>query len=259
LTSQAACLPKLAVGDRWLFFLREVKDKPIVLDFYGNASRPAADAQEQIRTLRRLKDTGGLSILRGRVTKNAFFDDNAVAGAHVVALHVTDKLKFEATTAANGRYEFQLLSPGNYKISVDPIGSFRADDSQVDLQPNACWDLTLSRSPHAMLGGHIRHLDGSPVPKVGVVLINADSPGYITTQTDAKGHFQFGSLGQGKYVVGINYPARDDWFNGAGSGPAVKFPPASTFYSGASERSAAIVIGLSTDETLDNVDFHLPQ
>jgi len=39
----------------------------------------------------------------------------------------------------------------------------------------------------------------------------------------------------------------------------VKFPPASTFYSGASERSAAIVIGLSTDETLDNVDFHLPQ
>ncbi len=36
LTSQALCLPNLAVGDRWLFFLRSEKDKPIVLDYYGN-------------------------------------------------------------------------------------------------------------------------------------------------------------------------------------------------------------------------------
>src|SRR5580700_3311440 len=31
LTSQCECLPKLKVGDRWLFYLRSEKDKPIVL------------------------------------------------------------------------------------------------------------------------------------------------------------------------------------------------------------------------------------
>src|SRR6266481_9422353 len=46
-TSQALCLPEIAVGDRWLFFLREQKGKPIVLD-YGNDSRPLSKAQKEI-------------------------------------------------------------------------------------------------------------------------------------------------------------------------------------------------------------------
>jgi hypothetical protein len=37
-TSQAACLPEIAVGDQWLFFSREEKGKPIVLDYYANGS-----------------------------------------------------------------------------------------------------------------------------------------------------------------------------------------------------------------------------
>ena len=43
-TSQGACLPKLAVGDYWLFFLRKWNGSSIVLDYYGNDSRPVADA-----------------------------------------------------------------------------------------------------------------------------------------------------------------------------------------------------------------------
>ena len=58
LTSQVACLPTLAVGDRWLFFLRRENNKPIILDYYGNISRPVARAQEQIKTLRRLRPSG---------------------------------------------------------------------------------------------------------------------------------------------------------------------------------------------------------
>jgi hypothetical protein len=54
LTSAALCLPNLAVGDSWLFFLRQEKDKPIVLDYYGNDSLPVVNASKQIETLRRL-------------------------------------------------------------------------------------------------------------------------------------------------------------------------------------------------------------
>jgi hypothetical protein len=57
-TSQGACLPKLVVGDRWLFFLRN--GKPLVLDYYGNDSRPVAEVQEKIETLRRLQNIGDL-------------------------------------------------------------------------------------------------------------------------------------------------------------------------------------------------------
>jgi len=64
-TSQGGCLPKLVVGDRWLFFLRDAK--PLVLDYYGNDSRPVADVQEKIETLRRLQNIGDLGVLRGHV------------------------------------------------------------------------------------------------------------------------------------------------------------------------------------------------
>jgi hypothetical protein len=62
-TSQGACLPKLAVGDYWLFFLRKWNGSSIVLDYYGNDSRTVADAQEKIETLRRLQNIGDLAKL----------------------------------------------------------------------------------------------------------------------------------------------------------------------------------------------------
>src|SRR5215467_4120252 len=65
LTSQAACLPEIAVGDQWLFFLREEKGKPMVLDYYGNDSRPVSSAQEEIEILRRLQVIGDFAIVRG--------------------------------------------------------------------------------------------------------------------------------------------------------------------------------------------------
>jgi hypothetical protein len=69
LTSQGACLPMLAVGDRWLFYLRKENGKPIVLDYYGNDSRPVDNAREEIETLRELKTIGDFGIVRGSVER----------------------------------------------------------------------------------------------------------------------------------------------------------------------------------------------
>jgi hypothetical protein len=120
-TSQAACLPKLAVGDHWLFRLRKKNGKPIVID-YGGDSWPVADAQKQIETFRRLAALGDLGIVRGRVLRGAWFEDNAkpVPGARVVAFRESDNVPFVTTTDADGRYEFQPLPPGEYKLTVDP-------------------------------------------------------------------------------------------------------------------------------------------
>jgi len=258
LTSQALCLPKLAVGDQWLFFLRKEKGKPIVFDYGGNDSLPLARAQEQIETLRSLEKIGDFAILRGQVLQGPFFDRKVVPATRVVALRESDNAQFVATTDANGRYEFQPLPPGRYKITVGAVGSYQPDDSGVDLHRGACWDLTLSRSPHAQIGGHLKHSNGSPVPDVDVVLISSDDTWYSTTQADKNGQFMFDQLKPGQYVVGLNSPARPDWFNGGGAGAGVEIPPASLFYPGVANRSAAVVISLATDEKRDDIDFILP-
>jgi Carboxypeptidase regulatory-like domain len=253
-TSQGLCLPKLVMGDRWLFYLQKEKHAPVVLDYYSNDSVPVADAQEQIKTLRQLQTIGDFGILRGQVIRG-WVEGKGVPDARVTAERASDGLEFFSTTGPGGYYEFQPLPPGGYKITVDPIGSYQPDESSVDVSRGGCWDLTLDRSPHGKIGGHVRRSDGSPVPNVDVVLINSDNSWYLTTQTDRNGQFLFSSQESGRFVVGLNFPARRDWFNGSGAGADVKIPPASLFYPGVPSRSAARVIDLATDQKIDNIDF----
>jgi hypothetical protein len=162
LTSQAACLPKLAVGDRWLFFLRKQNQEPVVLDYYANDSRPVAESQDRIDTLRFLKKIGNFGIVRGQVWRPYSFAGAPVSQASVMARRLSDGTQFVSVTGADGRYEFRQLPPGDYKITVDPIESFRADASKIHLNPGTCWNLTLSRSPHARIAGHVQRSDVRP-------------------------------------------------------------------------------------------------
>ena len=256
-TSQGLCLQKLAAGARWLFYLRQQKDEPIVIDYYGNDSRPVADAQEQIETFRRLRSIGDLAIVRGQIVRRSSSEGDAVPQAKVVAQRRSDGLQFSSTTNAEGRFEMPPLPPGKYEIVVGRIGSYQPDDDGIEVSRGDCWDLTISRSLHVRIGGHARRSDGSAVADVEVVLIRSDDSWYATTQTDENGEFEFDSMEPGQFLIGLNFPARPDWFNGAGAGPGVKIPPASLFYPGVASRSAAVVIRLATDEQIDNIDFLL--
>jgi len=255
-TSQGACLPEMAVGDRWLFFLRE--GRPIVLDYYGNDSRPIAKAQEQIETLRRLKTVGDLGILRGSVERGPrFLDGEAVPNAHVLAARASDHAQFSAITNDKGQFEFEPLAPGKYKLSVDPIGSFQPDDASVSVRPGSCWDVALSRSPHAQISGHVKHSDGSPVPEVAVIIIYEDGSGFNTITSDAHGYFHSDGMVPGKYVVGINLPGSPAW-KIASCGGACEVPPASLYYGGMHSRSDALVLALGEDEQRKDIDFVVP-
>ena len=151
---------------------------------------------------------------------------------------------------------FQVLE-GEYEFTVDPIGSFRADDESHKVNPGACWDITLSRSPHAQLGGRVQRSDGSPVPQVDVLIMLADESWFTTEKADERGYFHVDSLHPGKYVVGINLPGAPAW-KYAGCGGACEAPPASLYYPGVNYRSAALTITLDKDEKRDNIDFIIP-
>ena len=257
LTSQGLCLPKLTVGDSWLFFLRKEAGKPIVLDYYGNDSRPVADAQKQIETLRRLKTIADFGIVRGRVVRGPGFSDRkAVAGAQVLASRKTDNAQYSTTTDENGDFEFEPLAPGEYDLTVDRIGSFQADEDGMEVTRGSCWDLTISRSPHAHLGGHLRHSDGSPIANAPVFIFDGD--GYNTTKSDDNGCFQSDGMRPGKYWVGINLPDAPTWKYGGCGGRGCEAPPIYLYYPGMHNRSDALVINLAADEKRDDINFTLP-
>ncbi len=255
LASQAACMREFKVGDQWLFYLRKVEGEPIVLDYYANDSVPFADAQDKIAMLRRLKTIGDFAVLRGRVVRAESSDVEVVPNAQIAATRQSDGTQAFCVTDSDGRYEFPPLSPGKYKITVRPVGSYQPDDSEIDLASGTCHDVTLYRSPHAAIGGHVRRTDGKPVANVALVLIQSDNSSYVTLQTDQDGYFVFDSQQPGKYVLGLNFPASPDWFDGAGAGDDLPIPPASMFYPGVLDRSRALVIQLATDEKLGNLDF----
>jgi len=144
-TSQGACLPDLVAGDQWLFYLRQEEGKPIFLDYYGNDSLPVANAQEQIEILRRLKTMGDHGIVRGHVLRGEFFDGTAVPNSRIVARRKSDKKEFVTRTDRDGHYEFDPLPPGEYKLTVDRIGTFKPDSTDLELTGGACWDLTISQ------------------------------------------------------------------------------------------------------------------
>jgi hypothetical protein len=257
LTSQGQCLPKLAVGDRWLFFLRSEKDKPIVLDYYANDSRSVSNAQQQIDTLRRLQNIGEFAILRGHVMRGNFTNGKSLPRVRVIAQREFKDFQSAAIADANGHFEFQPLPAGMYDISVDFPGSSKPDDTKIAVSSGACRDLTLYRSPHAQISGHVHHSDGSPMQNVDVILIRADNTLYNTTQADASGAFNFNSLRPGKYVVGLNLPGAPAW-KYAGCGGGCDVPPASMYFNGAMERSHAHIIMLGTDEKRHDIDFTAP-
>ncbi len=141
-TSQGLCLPKLVVGDQWLFYLRRDGSKPIVLDYYGNDSLPLSEASEKVTILRRLKTMKHSGILRGKVWNG----DKPTPSVPVFAVR-SDGRRFTTTTEPDGRYEFPAILPGEYKVSTQATAAYqrgKRGTGEFEIEPQSCWDLELS-------------------------------------------------------------------------------------------------------------------
>lgn len=250
-TSQGACLPKLIVGDHWLFFLR--KRSPIVLDYYGNDSRPVADAQKEIETLRRLQDIGDLGMLRGRVQRSphTLTRAEAVPNARVIAIRASDDTQLVAISDADGRYEFPPVSPGTYKLALDHIDSLR-DRGELNVSRGSCWDLTLEvpKETEGSISGHIGSGDGKPfLVHPWVQIVSVDEERYMSAYVDVDGYFEARGLEPGRYLVGLGIRAGEGYFSDV---------PSPIYYPGARTKEEAAIVELRPAEKRTNIDFQLP-
>jgi hypothetical protein len=217
-----------------------------------------SEAEKDIETLRQLKTNGAFGIVRGSVERGRFGDREAVPGAQVTATKKSDRSQSFAATDSDGHFQFAPLSPGTYKLTVDPIGPFRPDDDSVDVKPGSCWDVTMSKSPRAQISGHLRYPDGSPAAGVPVLIIDADGSGYNTQQSDEHGHFSSESMSAGKYLVAVRSPGAPPW-KISSCGGACEIPAGALYYPWMHDRSGALVIELSDDEKRKNIDFTIPK
>jgi len=258
MTSQWLCMRPMAVGEHWLFYLHQESGKPLVIG-YGGASIPVADAGKQLETLRRLRSIGDDGLLRGMVLDGERSGDSKpIPNAQVVAKESKSGRSFIAISDKDGRYEFRPLMAGSYKISVQSPSSKNPDDSKIDVRSGQCWDLTLTRSSQALISGHIQFTSGKPASGIGIVLIDGDRSGYLTMRTNDHGDYTFNQMRPGTYIVGVNYPRRTDWFEGAGGGAEIKLPPASLFYPNSPNIPGAEVLSVGKDEKRSHIDFILP-
>lgn len=257
-TSQGLCLPALKIGDRWLFYLRSEPGKPIVLDYYGNDSKPVGKAVREIETLRTLQSIGARGLLRGSVQKGRrFVDSEPVPNARVVARDQAD-VEHVTVTDSDGEFQFEPLPAGLYKITVDPVGSFVADSTSQDLKAGECWGIRLTRTPHTRISGQVLYTDGSPVKDAAVILFDANNEGYNILHTDKDGRYSFDTITAGGYVIGANSPTAPAWKFGGAGGAGIELPPAEWFFPSAHDRAAAQVINLKRDDMREDIDFEIP-
>lgn len=120
-------------------------------------------------------------------------------------------------------------------------------------------DPHFTKSPSTRRGAPAIHRTTFRSRRVAVALISSDNTWYATAETDQNGKFVFDSQEPGKYVLGLNYPASADWFNGSGAGAGVKLPPVTLFYPSVWDRSSAFIIRLASDEKLDELNFVVPR
>jgi len=149
---------------------------------------------------------------------------NSISGLPVPRAHVSlqggsegKQVRFGATSAADGRFSFTGVAPGNYSVSADRVGfvnsqsasprervavMLKADDNKTGV------DLKLM--PTGALTGRVTDADGEPVEGVDVQAEGGRSGN--SDITDENGRYRIGGLAPGKYTVQTS--SRGNYFGG---------------------------------------------
>ncbi|HEV2859599.1 MAG TPA: carboxypeptidase-like regulatory domain-containing protein [Pyrinomonadaceae bacterium] len=180
----------------------------------------------------------------------------------------------EARVGAGGRYRFEGLPPGKYRITVplpdelttlDPYHPDMAKDMgiedqyEVEVPARGCAVKHIAVAYNGRIGGRVTDAEGAPVAGLKVELLRLREPGagegeeegedfYI--RTDADGQYSFKGLPAGRYLIGVRL-GRYLWPDDEAAGFR------RTFYPGVPKEQEAVAVSLGRGQNVTRRDFQL--
>lgn len=175
-----------------------------------------------------------------------------------------------ASTDATGRFQFDGVEPGQYRISVRRNGYVNSDQSRRRITPSAT--LTLSKGqdvrgiearllPHAVITGRVVDADGEPVMHSHIQLLRErfnqqgqrELAPLENAQTNDLGEFRLFGVPAGKYFVSASQPNRGPMGMMQAQGEIAL----ATYYPAASEVAQATAIDVPTGAMLQGIDIRM--
>jgi hypothetical protein len=254
---QDDCLPELRVGEEWLFYLRGNEKDSLTLA-YGSLSKPIAEAQQEISTLRRMFAMSDSGLIIGNISHSVREDSDRrkwttaepIANHKVRAVRESDGAEYSAISDNDGNYEFEPLPIGSYILSANTQAGLWAPEWGATIRPRSCQAYQFALRMDGRISGHLRAADGKPFAEHPWVNVVAEDGSYSdSAYVDDRGRFEARGLPPGHYVIGVGITARHntaEW-------------RARVYYPGVRSKDEAVVVELGTAERRANVDFRVPQ
>jgi carboxypeptidase family protein len=177
----------------------------------------------------------------------------------------------EALSDRDGRYQFDVLTPGRYHIAAQKDGfAPPMDPSTMQIFEVAAGQvldgLTVPLRRGGAFAGRVLDPQGQPITNVGVIALlkrlnRNDQPGGVASsgppllmpsgqgQTNDLGEFRISGLWPGEYVIVANAQSK---FGGIATQPSATTTTA-TYFPGTADVSAAQPVAVQSDETVSDL------
>jgi hypothetical protein len=223
--------------------------------------------------------------IAGRVTVEG--TNSAVAGARIMLFPSARRLEVgqgrgqlpmsligpppQATTDQDGRFAFNRVAPGTYRIDAQKTGFVSlnqpGENRTVDVVAGRSIDLDLQLQKGGVIAGRVLDPSGEPMADARIMPMRraptpagASSPGFAFgpgAQTNDIGEFRVSGLAAGEYYIAA-MPRGASPFGGPGMTPQTgnaRTTIAATFYPGTTDRAAAQPIAVAAGAEVGNISF----
>jgi hypothetical protein len=164
------------------------------------------------------------------------------------------------TTDHQGRFAFQDLAAGDYRLAFESDGYVRqilpAGEESLKLAAGQVLrNLAVRLTPAGVISGRVVDRSGQPIGNVPVHLTNETLPREVMTRSNDRGEYRFFFVAPGKYRVSAGQGSETSVDRAHGAATRFEEEFDLTFFPGVSDRDSSRVLDLRPGEELAGTDI----